>query len=257
MHAAGDYYLIILCETAGQQLPPTEKCVGVDIGLKDWMVCSDGKVYPALKALYKKEKRIKRKQRSLSRKYKAAKNKCAEGEKVQLSKNYYKEKESLARLFEQVRNIRKDGVHKMTFTVVSENQVIAAEDLYVQGMLKNRKVAKAVADAVFREVLMKLEYKAAWYGRTFIKVDRYFPSTQICPHCGYQNTELRGPGGLSMRRWECPHCHAINDRDFAAAVNILNEGLRQLRQKGGDLRSRDGNVPKSKPMEMPVGVSKK
>lgn len=256
-HCTGDYYVIILCEVPEKPLPPGEKAVGVDVGLKDPVTCSDGTVYPALKAFYKMERRIKRKQRSLSRKYEAAGKKCKEGEKVQVSKNYLKVRESLARDHERVRNMRSDAADKISLAIISENQVIAAEDLNTQGMMKNHKLAKAVADAVFRKLLYKLEYKAAWYGRTFIKVDRYFPSTQLCPHCGYQNKELRGLKGLSIREWECPDCHAKNSRDFAAAVNILNEGLRLLQQEGGDLRPRDGDIPMFKPVETPAGESMK
>ena len=153
--------------------------------------------------------------------------------------------------------MRSDAADKISLAIISENQVIAAEDLNTQGMMKNHKLAKAVADAVFRKLLYKLEYKAAWYGRTFIKVDRYFPGTQLCPHCGYQNKELRGLKGLSIREWECPDCHAKNSRDFAAAVNILNEGLRLLQQEGGDLRPGDGDIPMFKPVETPAGESMK
>lgn len=234
-HATGDFYVIILCEYEGKELPSSDKKVGLDLGLKDWVICSDGKVYPALKAIYKMEKRIKRQQRSLSRKYEVAKAKCPEGEKVQVSKNYIKLKKSLARNYEHLRNMRNDVADKISFEIISNNQVIIAEDLNVQGMLKNHKLAKSVADAIFRKLVTKLEYKAAWYGRTFKKIDRFFPSTQLCPHCGYQNTELKGLKGLSIREWECPNCHARNDRDLSAAINILNEGLRLLQQEDGDL----------------------
>ena len=256
-HAAGDYYVIILCEVAEKKLPPADKAVGLDVGLRNWVTCSDGTVYPALKAFYKMDKRIKRRQRSLSRKYEAARKKSREGEKVQLSKNYLKVKTSLARDYEHLRNMRNDAADKISSAIVSKNQVIAVEDLNTRGMLRNHHLAKAVADAVFRKLIYKLEYKAAWYGRTFIKVDRYFPSTQLCPGCRRKNTELQGLKGLSIREWICPYCLTHNSRDFASAVNILNEGLRLLRQEGGDLRPRDRNIPTSKPVETPVGEFKK
>ena len=103
--------------------------------------------------------------------------------------------------------------------------------------------------------MRKLAYKAQWHGRVFIKVDRYFPSTQICPHCGYINTGLKGLNGLKIREWDCPHCHAHNVRDEAAAINILHEGMR-LWQEGGGLRPRGGNAPKLKSVESSKGSLK-
>ena len=247
-HVTGDYYVIILCETEIADLPQNENYVGIDVGLKVFVTRSDGIRNASLKALYKLQRRIKWLQRSLSRKYEAAKKKFKKGEKVPRSKNYLKIKAKLARVHEHVANMRNDQAHKISKALIDENQAIFAEDINVQGMVKNHHLAKAVTDAAFNSLMLKLAYKAQWYGRVFLRVDRYFPSTQLCPHCGYRNTELKGMKGLKIRKWECPQCHARNERDLAAAVNILHEGMR-LWQEGGDLRPRGGNAPKLKPVE--------
>lgn len=254
-HVTGDYYVIILCEAEMDDLPQNENHVGIDVGLKVFVTCSDGSSYPSLKALYRQQRRIKRMQRSLSRKYNAAKKKCKEGEKVPRSKNYQKTKAKLARAHEHVANMRSDKAHRISKELIDKNQAIFAEDLNVQGMVKNHCLAKAVSDAAFNSLMRKLAYKAQWHGRVFIKVDRYFPSTQICPHCGYINTGLKGLNGLKIREWDCPHCHAHNVRDEAAAINILHEGMR-LWQEGGGLRPRGGNAPKLKSVESSKGSLK-
>lgn len=247
-HVTGDYYVIIRCETEIADLPKNENYVGIDVGLKVFVTCSDGTKHASLKALYKQQRRIKRLQRSMSRKYEAAKKKCKKGKNVPRSKNYTKTKEKLARVHEHVANMRNDYAHRVSKALIDKNQAVFAEDINVQGMVKNHNLAKAVNDAAFNSLARKLAYKAQWYGRIFLRIDRYFPSTQLCPHCGYRNTELKGMNGLKIREWKCPQCHAYNKRDLAAAVNILHEGMRLLRE-GGDLRPRGGNAPKLKPVE--------
>ena len=242
-HVTGDYYIIILCEVEMADLPQNENYVGIDVGVKVFVTSSDGTSYPALKALHKQQRRIKRLQRSLSRKYEATKKKCRAKEQVPRSKNYLKTKARLARAHEHVANMRTDTAHKISKEIICKNQAIFAEDINVQGMLKNHHLAKAVSDAAINSLMQKLAYKAQWHGRVFLKVCRYFPSTQICPHCGYQNTELKGMQGLRIRELECPQSQVHNDRDSATAVNILNEGMR-LWQEGGGPRPR-GGMPRS------------
>lgn len=195
-HVTGDYYVIILCETEIDDLPQNENYVGIDVGLKVFAACSDGISYASLKALYKQQRRIKRLQRSLPRKH------------------------------EHAANMRNDYAHKISKALIDKNQAVFAEDINVQGMVKNHNLAKAVSDAAFNSLMRKLTYKAQWYGRVFLRADRYFPSTQLCPHCGYRNTELKGMKGLKIREWECPQCHARNERDSAAACALVVGTLR-------------------------------
>ncbi len=236
-HVTGDYYVIILCDVEMNDLPQNDNYVGIDVGLKVFVTYSDGSSYPSLKAMYKQQRRIKRLQRSLSRKYNGATKKSQQEKKVPRSKNYLKAKAKLARAHEHIANMCTDTAHKIAKELIDKNQAVFAEDINVQGMVKNHNLAKAAGDAAFNSLMRKLAYKAQWNGRVFLRVDRYFPSMQLCPHCGYRNTELKGMKRLKIREWECPHCHARNDRDSAAAINILHKGM-SLRQEGGDLRPR-------------------
>ena len=209
---SGKYYVALTYECNNKILPNTDKVVGIDLGVKDLVITSDGIKYENPHTLKKKEDKLKRIQRRLSKKEKG-------------SSNYKKLKQQLALCYEKITNIRKDSLHKISHKLVYENQVIVTEDLRVKNMVRNHNLARSILDASFGELIRELEYKANWYSRTLIKIDTFYPSSQLCHVCGNKNAMVKD---LSIRSWECPNCHSKNDRDINAAKNILQEGLRLL-----------------------------
>ena len=216
---SGEYYISVLCEIEEiQKLPETSKCVGIDLGLKDFIICSDGQRIEAPKYFRKSEQKLAKKQREFARTKKG-------------SKGHEKLRIKVAKCYQKIKNQRNDFLQKLSTKLIHENQVICLEDLSVKGMEQNHKLAKSVTDASFSRFVSMLEYKAEWYGRKIIKIDRFYPSTQICNSCGYKNESIKGLRGLKVREWICPICGEVHDRDLNASRNILKEGLRVLNKE--------------------------
>ena len=216
----GKYYASILCDD-GKALPQPDghiygdSVVGVDLGLTHLAITSEGGKAPNPRCLNQGMCNLRRKQRALSRKQRG-------------SANRNKARMRVAKVHERIANQRHDAQHKLSRRLMDENQAICVETLCVTNMLKNRRLAKAISDAAWGELVRKLEYKASWYGKHIVRVDPWFPSSKQCSHCGEVVSELP----LSVRSWECPTCHHRHDRDVNAALNIKAEGILKLKAAG-------------------------
>ncbi len=217
--SSGKYYISLLCREEISELPKTNSAIGIDLGITDFAILSDGKKIDNHKFTAKMAKKLKREQRKLSRRALRAKKK---GINLFDAKNYQKQKRKVARLNEKVKNQRTDFLNKLSTEIIKNHDMICMEDLNTKGMLRNHKLAKSISDVSWSSFVTKLQYKADWYGREIIKIDRWFPSSQICSECGHRD----GKKTLEIREWICPVCHTHHDRDINASINILTEGLR-------------------------------
>ena len=209
---SGKYFVSILVETEHIPMKENDNSVGIDLGIKDLLITSDGEKFDNIRTTKKYENKLAKEQRKLSRKIKG-------------SKNWNKQRIKVARIHEKIHNTRIDNLHKISHQLISENQVIVSEDLAVSNMMKNHNLAKAISDCGWYELTRQLTYKAEWSGRTYIKIGRYVPSSQTCNVCGFVNKDTKS---LSVREWICPVCGTVHDRDINAAINILNEGMKML-----------------------------
>ena len=209
---AGKYFVSVLVEEEIQELPQNNNAIGFDLGIKKYMVTSDGEIVENPRTLNKYEKKLIKLQRQLAKKQKG-------------SNRYKKQALKIAKLHEKIRDTRTDFLHKLSSQIIKENQLIISENLNVKGMVQNHKLAKAISDVSWSEFCRMIGYKSKWYGRTYHKIDRYFASSQTCNVCGYKNTDTKD---LNVRQWICPQCNTNHDRDVNAAVNILNQGLKEL-----------------------------
>jgi putative transposase len=204
----GKYFVSIFTEQEIKQLPKTDKALGIDLGLKDFVITSDNKKFKNNRYTKQYARELKKAQQHLSRKQKG-------------SNGFEKQKLKVAKIHEKIANSRLDTLHKVSYKLVRDNQLIAIEDLNVKGMIKNRKLSKHIADASWGNFVNLLQYKADWYGREVVKINRWYPSSKTCNECGWIYQDLN----LSDREWTCKNGHVL-DRDENAAKNILKEGLK-------------------------------
>lgn len=205
------YYLSILIDYNIIQKEKLDTVIGLDLGIKDFIVDSNRNRYENKHFYKNQEKKLKKLQRQLSKKQKG-------------SNNRNKLKIKLAKVYEKISNQRNTYLHQITSKLVNENQIICIEDLNVKGMMSNHKLAKSIQELSLYEFRRQLEYKCRWYGRQLIIIDRFYPSSKTCHNCGYIYKDLK----LSEREWICPHCGKEIDRDYNASLNILDNGLKQI-----------------------------
>ena len=206
---SGKYYLSVLIDKPNKVVKPNSNIVGIDLGIKDFIVCSDGTKYENIKIKRNNKDRLAKLQRIHSKRVKGSKNK----EKARIK---------LAKYSEKLNNIKEYYLHQVVNTLLNENQVIVMEDLNVSGMMKNHKLARSIQELSLCRFKTILKYKADWQGKFIIEINRFYPSSKLCYCCGFKNTELI----LKYREWDCPNCGTNHDRDKNAADNIENEGIR-------------------------------
>lgn len=211
--ASGKYFVSLCCvHVPHEEYETNGSLVGIDLGIKDFAITSDGEKLENPKFLRKSEKRLKVLQRRLSKKKKGSKNR--EKARVKLAKQH-----------EKVANRRTDFLQKLSTNLVKNHDLVALESLKVKALVRNHKLARCISDASWSEFVRMLQYKCEWNRKVLVQIDTFFPSSQLCSSCGYRNTEVKD---LEVREWTCPKCGAHHDRDINAANNILHEGVRMI-----------------------------
>jgi len=205
---ANRYFVSILVEQDIKPLPHIDKMVGLDLGLTSMVVLSTGESVGNPKFFDRDEQKLAKAQRRLAKKQKGG-------------KNMGKARLKVARIHARIADRRRDYQHKLSSRIVRENQVVCVESLAVKNLVRNHALAKSISDVGWGEFVRQLEYKASWYGRTLVKIDRWYPSSKRCSHCGHVLDSL----SLDERFWTCPACSTFHDRDRNAAQNVLAEGL--------------------------------
>ncbi len=208
-----NYFISVLCEVEIDNLPVLDTQIGVDLGIKEFLVTSDNYKEPNPKYLRKLELQLKKAQRVLSRRKKG-------------SNRRLKARKKVFRIHQKIANQRLDFLHKLSTRLISENQVICLEDLQVKNLVKNHCLAKSISDCSWSKFVELLQYKADWYGRELVKIGKFFPSSKMCSCCGNIKKDLT----LKDREYICSCCGLVIDRDYNAALNILKEGLRILKE---------------------------
>ena len=215
-NCANQYFVSILAECEEpQKLNNNKNMVGIDLGIKEFAILSNGEKIENPKFFKKSLDKLKREQRKLS--------KCIKG-----SSNRIKQRIKVARVYNKVTNQRNDFLHKLSTRLISENQIICLETLKVNNMIKNHCLAQSISDVSWSKFVELLTYKAEWYGRSIIQIPQNYASSQTCSVCGYVNKETKD---LSVRKWSCPNCHIHHDRDVNASINILRKGLEMSGQE--------------------------